>query len=96
MAVTAHFQLFSKDEWAAIENDLALAPRQADILKAICQGMSDKQIAWELGIAVPTVRMHVRRLRRKLDAADRVELVLRVFMVLRTLVRHDVASHSAS
>jgi DNA-binding NarL/FixJ family response regulator len=96
MSATPRFQLFSEEEWAVLKNDLALAPRQADIVKAICQGMSDTQIAWELGIAVPTVRMHMSRLLRKCDAADRVELVLCVLMAVRTLVPRDVAFRSAS
>jgi DNA-binding NarL/FixJ family response regulator len=95
MAVTARFQLFSDDEWAVLKSDLALSPRQADIVKAICQGMSDTQIAWELGIAVPTVRMHVGRLLKKCDVADRVELVLRVFTALRPPSRRHVALRSA-
>jgi DNA-binding NarL/FixJ family response regulator len=83
MTVVARLALFSDEEWAVIKEDLGLSPRQADITERICRGMSDKRIACELGIALPTVRTHTSRLYEKLDTADRLELVLSVFMAWR-------------
>jgi DNA-binding CsgD family transcriptional regulator len=90
MAVMTRFSLFSDEEWAVIKAELGLSPRQADITKRICQGMSDKRIARELGIALPTVRTHTSRLYEKLDTADRLELVLSVLVALRRCLNRDV------
>ena len=83
MAVTTHTQLFSDQEWGRIQEHLGLPPRQAEITKHIMYGESDKQIARELGISVPTVRTHVSRLFRKFNLNDRKELILHVFTCLR-------------
>jgi len=76
-------QLFSEQEWARLEEQLGLPPRQAEITKHIVYGQSDKQIARDLGITIPTVRTHVGRLFRRLGLNDRKELILHVFACLR-------------
>jgi DNA-binding CsgD family transcriptional regulator len=96
MAIATRLQLFSDEEWAVLRKDLTLSPRQADIGKRICQGMSAQQIANDLGIRVPTVRAHLARLFRKFDVADRVELTLYLFMVWRARLHRDVRPRSAS
>lgn len=83
MTATAHRALFSDEEWALLQEDLGLSPRQAEIVSRLLQGMSDKQIAWELDISLPTVRTHMGRLFRKFDLNDRIELILHVFARLR-------------
>ena len=83
MVVATHTELFSEQEWIQLKEDLGLAPRQAEIAKHIMHGKSDKQIAHELGISLPTVRTHMTRLFRKLDLNDRVELILHVFTCMR-------------
>ena len=83
MAVTIHRPLLSSEEWTQLVNDLALSPRQAQIVKHLLRGESDKQIARALEISVPTVRTHMGRLFQKFDLNDRVELVLCIFACLR-------------
>lgn len=50
----------------------ALSPRERDILRAIAQGASNKEIGRELGIAETTVKIHVQHVLRKLDVSTRV------------------------
>ncbi len=50
----------------------ALSPRERDILRAIAQGASNKEIGRELGIAEVTVKIHVQHVLRKLDVSTRV------------------------
>ena len=52
-----------------------LTPRQMQILRLLAHGHSTHQIAGELHLAVETVRNHVRRLLRALDAHSRLEAV---------------------
>ena len=76
-------ELISEEEWSDLQHHLDLSPRQAEIVREILHAKSDKQIARELDIALPTVRTHLGRLFQKYDLNDRVELILHVFAALR-------------
>jgi DNA-binding NarL/FixJ family response regulator len=52
-----------------------LTPRQLEILAMVADGMSTEQIAEGLWLSVATVRNHVARTLRALDAHSRVEAV---------------------
>ena len=52
-----------------------LTPREAEVLHYLSEGYSTMQIAKELGIAIDTVRNHVRFLLRKLGVHSRLEAV---------------------
>ena len=49
---------------------------QAKILQLICEGMLNKQIAYELNIAETTVKAHVTAIMRKLGVQSRTQAVL--------------------
>jgi DNA-binding CsgD family transcriptional regulator len=51
------------------------SPRQAEIIRLIATGASDKEIASTLGISVPTVRTHLQRLYRDLGLRNRAAAV---------------------
>jgi PAS domain S-box-containing protein len=55
--------------------DLALTPRQAEVLKLLERGRSTKQIAEELQLSTETVRNHVRHVLRAVGAHSRLEAV---------------------
>ena len=85
MVVTTYTELFSEQEWTLLTEDLNLSPRQAEIVNCVFRAKSDKQIARELDISVATVRTHMGRLFEKFDLNDRVELLVHVFMSLRSI-----------
>lgn len=78
MALVSETEIFTESEWLEIVNELSLPPRQAGVVKYLFLGHSDKQIARELQISVPTVRTHLSRLFSRFDLQDRTELVLYV------------------
>lgn len=55
----------------------SLTEREVQILSLVAQGLTDKSIAHQMGISKHTVAFHLRNIRRKLDAASRVEAVTR-------------------
>ncbi len=57
--------------WGDIE--VSLTNREFDVLKHICDGLTNKEIALELGISYETVKEHVQHTLRKLGVADRTQ-----------------------
>ena len=55
--------------------DVALTPRELDVLALIAEGASNKAIARRLEISVHTVKFHIASLLDKLDAQGRAEAV---------------------
>ena len=62
--------------WNDLGEELSLSRRHTEIIRCIFLSMPDKQIASELGIAVPTVRTYLGRIYIKFDIQDRVELIM--------------------
>lgn len=54
-----------------------LTPREAQVLDAIADGLTNKAIARRLGISLHTVKFHVESVFRKLGASTRAEAVAR-------------------
>jgi two-component system NarL family response regulator len=50
-----------------------LTAREFDVLRLLAQGERNREIADTLGLAEPTVKIHVNNLLRKLQAKDRTE-----------------------
>ena len=59
------------------EERILLTPREMEVLRAVSEGLANKQIARELGISLHTVKFHLESLMRKLDASSRTEAVTR-------------------
>ena len=55
-----------------------LTARERAVLRLLCEGHSNAQIAWNLGIAEKTVRNHVSGLYRKLGVRSRAEAIVLV------------------
>ena len=53
-----------------------LTPRQQDVLRLVVRGLSNKEIARELDIREPTVKLHVKKLYRKINAHNRTQAAM--------------------
>lgn len=53
-----------------------LTPRELEILRLVAEGLGNRQIAGQLGMAVTTVRTHLSSVYGKLQVKTRVELAL--------------------
>lgn len=54
----------------------ALSPRENDVLRCLVRGLANKEIADFLGLAEPTVKMHLVSLFEKLGARDRTQAAM--------------------
>ena len=54
-----------------------VSPREREVLELLSRGMSNKQIAAELGISYETVCVHLRRVYEKLHVRSRTEAVIK-------------------
>nr|WSW45287.1 response regulator transcription factor [Streptomyces sp. NBC_01001] len=57
----------------------AITSREQEVLTLVGRGRSNSEIAQELFITVATTKSHVARLLTKLDARDRVQLVIKAY-----------------
>lgn len=55
------------------EKFMPLSPREMEILRLITRGLSNKEIAFTLGISHQTVKNHMTSILRKLDVEDRTQ-----------------------
>jgi DNA-binding NarL/FixJ family response regulator len=58
-----------------VRSKLGLTNREQQLVSLISRGLTNKQIAAELGLAEQTVRNHVHRMLRKLGASHRLAMV---------------------
>jgi DNA-binding NarL/FixJ family response regulator len=61
---------------AAAWAELPLTPRQKGVLELLSRGLSNKEIARELGLSVDTVKDHVAAVLKALGASSRTQAVL--------------------
>ena len=54
---------------------VALTPREVEVLGFVAKGMANKEIADKLGTASGTIKMHIQNILEKLGAADRTHAV---------------------
>lgn len=60
---------------AAPEMD-KLSIRQRDVVRRLAEGKTNREIAWDLGIAVPTVKLHVHAILSTIGMRNRTEVAL--------------------
>lgn len=58
------------------KSDSGLTDRELEVLRGVCRGASNKEIARELDLKEVTVKLHVKTLSRKLDAKNRTHAAM--------------------
>jgi DNA-binding NarL/FixJ family response regulator len=56
--------------------DLGLTDRQADVLRLMMKGKSNKAICRDLNLALPTVKNHVTAILKAIKVTNRTEAVI--------------------
>ncbi len=55
-----------------------ITERESEVVRFICKGMTNKEIAWELKISVNTVNNHVANIFEKIGVRSRIDLIRKV------------------
>lgn len=55
----------------------SLTNRQSEVLGYVAEGLSNKQIAYEMGVSEATVKLHVNALLRSVGATNRTQAVIK-------------------
>ena len=63
-------------EVGATIGSASLTKRESDVLRGICRGLANKEIARELDLQEVTVKLHVKTLSRKLAAKNRTHAAM--------------------
>lgn len=66
-----------KKEEGSLSNVGSLTARQKQVLSYIAQGLSNKQIAFEMGITEATVKLHINALLKALKATNRTQALIK-------------------
>ncbi len=61
---------------ASDTSDNLLSKRETEVLRGICEGKSNKEIARDLDLQEVTIKLHVKTLSRKLDARNRTHAAM--------------------
>ena len=67
--------LRSENEVNSNKNKL-LTNRQSEVLNLVAQGLSNKQIAFQIGVSEATVKLHINALLRAVGASNRTQAVV--------------------
>lgn len=60
-----------------LPSELPVTPREAQVLRHVAFGLSNREIAKSLGISVETVKEHVQNILRKTGSSDRTDVAVR-------------------
>lgn len=63
------------DNKKPVKENNVLTPRQTEVVQCLSEGLSNKQIAYKLGLSEGTVKIHITLLMRALDVSNRVQAV---------------------
>jgi DNA-binding NarL/FixJ family response regulator len=66
--------------------------RELAVVRGIQKGQSNKVIAYELGMCESTVKVHVRRVMKKLKAKNRTDVAIKFQTILGAVPRADVST----
>jgi DNA-binding NarL/FixJ family response regulator len=67
------------DLLGALVAGAGLTPREVEVTRLLCRGLTDAEIARELTVSAHTAHDHVRAVRTKLGVRNRAEVASRVF-----------------
>lgn len=75
MAARMSTGLVDEEVAAEFVDRTGLSPREVDVLRSLVKGISNRQIGQELGVEEVTVKLHLRRIYKKVGVSNRTQAV---------------------
>jgi len=69
--------LLDEKHWSYVQRRYHISPRELEIAKLVCHGLSNKEIAEALRIRQGTVKTHIKNIYRRIRVKNKVTLLLR-------------------
>jgi len=69
--------LLDEKHWSYIQRRYHISPRELEVAKLVCQGLSNQEIAEALRIRQGTVKTHIKNIYRRIRVKNKVALLLR-------------------
>jgi DNA-binding NarL/FixJ family response regulator len=69
--------LLNEKQWRYIQRRYNISPREIDVAKLVCQGLSNKDIATKLNIKLGTVNTHLKSIFGKTRVTNKITMLLR-------------------
>ena len=69
--------LLDEKHWSYIQRRYHISPRELEVAKLVCHGMSNREIAETLKIRQGTVKTHIKNIYRRIHVKNKVALLLR-------------------
>jgi len=75
MALHGGANIADDDDAAEFIARTGLSPREVDVLRALVKGISNREIGKELGVEEVTIKLHLRRVYKKIGVPNRTQAV---------------------
>jgi DNA-binding CsgD family transcriptional regulator len=75
--ILPNVNLIEQKQWHYIRRRYHLSPRELEVAKLVCKGLTNKEIASELKVRQGTVNTHLKNIFRKARARSKLTLFLR-------------------
>lgn len=69
--------LLTDEQWLLVQKRYHMTPRELEIARLICKGMSNEEIADAVQIKYGTVKTHIRNIYRRIHVKSKVAMLLR-------------------
>ena len=69
--------ILNEKDWLYIQRRNHISPRELQIAKLVCQGLSNDQIATDLSIKHGTVKTHIRNIYRRIHVRNKISMLLK-------------------
>jgi DNA-binding CsgD family transcriptional regulator len=74
---TPQTTLLTDEQWLLVQRRYHMTPRELEIARLICRGLSNEDIADSVKIKYGTVKTHIRNIYRRIHVKSKVAMLLR-------------------
>lgn len=88
-----NFVLFDEKQWAYLQRRYGLTLRERQVIKRVCKGYRNREIAKDINIALSTVKTHIRNIYRKTQTRSKIAVLLRFLYDIKFLEKEKPTIH---